>query len=357
MTLAFLKYNRLNCAYNPTLVGGWNGALFGAYADGYLYVTDQGPAYNSFIRIYDMGNPLAPVQVSQTPTELGAGAQFPIFRNNRLYMCYWNSKKLACWNVANKLAPVLLGAVEFKQPAVAGGFLGPSHFSFHPTQDIGIIAWGYGASGDKTHGRIDWTNPAAPVLTHSYRYDAAGNYGSYTAASPRGDVFYAITNRGNSGTAGLLLTHRTDNFTKLAEMPGGILYEIVSYMAVTKDGNWGYCQINGSNQLWVVNLSNPNALSFSRVSMTQTGTQTGTYHKIALLEDINRLYATRSNGGGLCIPIMDITNRGAPVPSGYINTGGETSSDVLEIPDGCNGLAYMQGTGAAVKLIGTPPLV
>lgn len=357
MTLAIIRFNKgtLNCSYNELLVVSGAGSFYIDYKKPYLYAIDQGfSSYNSKLHIYDLSDPFGPAHKSTTNLPNGSGARHPRCYGDKLYIPYEYGLKLAIWDVTNRSAPALLGECPLSYPTF-GPNAGPAAVAV-----IGNIACCPLGNGffmpqtSKDVAFIDVSNPAAPAVVSTFQHGPVLHANIYVEAF--GEWFFVGGQR-SSGGPGYISSFNKNTFalgsTILSQTTGA--GEVVSKTAMLLDGSRLYTPLNPSCQIWTIDTSNPAAMvTKGEVAMTQTGG--GNYNSIVCCEDINRLYIGRGNGGGLLIPIMDITNRDVPVPSGSISTSGETVTDIARITDGCPGFAWCQGTGAAIHLIGQPPL-
>lgn len=354
--MSFPVYGSPACHYNELLAVSGSGSFYIDYKAPYLYAIDQGfSSYNSKLLIYDMRNPFGPVHMSTTNLPAGCGARHPRCYGNKLYIPYEYGLKLAIWDVSDRTAPVLLGDVTLSYPTF-GPNAGPAAVAVLGNIACCPLGNGFfmpnGTSKDVAF--VDVSNPASPSVVSEFQHGAVLHANIYVQGF--GDWFFVGGQHGSGGN-GYILTLHKDTFT-LGDMVLSTLTgagEVVSKTDMLKDGSRLYTPLNPSSQVWTIDTSDPqNLVSLSEVAMTQTGG--GNYNSIVCCEDIDRLYVGRGNGGGLLIPIMDISDRDNPAPSGSISTSGETVTDVTRIDDGCVGFAWCQGTGAAIHIIGQPPL-
>lgn len=349
------KFGFAGCTYNSTLAVSGNGAFTFTYDNGYLYVVDEGSAGATILKIYDMANPFGPVLVGTGATMAAQSwGKHPRVSGNYCYIpCVGNGVaancRLSIWDVSNKAAPVEVGSVQIAYLNIPGSYNGPEMVAV-----IGSDAFcslGPAAASAITLVKVDVSNPSSPSI--SAAADAGFQY-----AYPIHEFGSTIWIGGSTGSGGdaCVRPFNTSLSPLAARQNFGSIFCSLQKFRFSTDG-FMYGVVAGGKSLWTINANNPaSPVNHGGVDMTQTGTTTSSLQAIEVCTELNRVYVGRGNGGGLCIPIMDITTRSAPVVSGSINTSGETVSDICRITDGCAGFAWGQGTGAAVHLLGAPPL-
>lgn len=334
------------CSYDETLAVSGAGAFTFDYVSPFLYVVDEGSSQDGILKIYDVSSPSAPSLLSTTALPTDSGPRNPRYISGKLFIPYRDTnnvnRQVTIWNVDNPASPFKVGETI----NMAGATAKP--FDIDVIGNILAVAVSTGTYYIEKHDISDPANPAFVA--------GRTNTGGLNCTGVRhfGNVFYVI-GQGGSGAPAFLVSVNPDTWGFFDSISATNGAGSGGDLVIHSDGVHLYAPLNNSNRLWAVDITDPaNLATFSEVAMTQTGTQTSATGSIVLIEATQRLYIGRPNGGGLLIPIMDITNKDTPAVSGSISTNGETVTD-LAVLTGCSGFAWGQGTGATIHLLGTAP--
>lgn len=333
------------CSYDSTLSVSGNGSFFFDSFLGYLYVTDQGASSNSIFKIYDMSNPNGPVLRSTTSLPNGSGAVHPkgFVLSGYGLVClipYRVSKKVAIWDVNDPTTPSLLGSVDvdFKPNSVAA--LGT----------YACVGYNENFLQTKSASLIDISDPTSPTITADW---SASKLVERVRAS---DSYFFLAGEDNSGGANRLTIRHPTTFASVGTVSGGSSFAGTGagQLALNAAYTYAFTAHSGGDGLQSWDISNPASPSY--VSNCAVSFDSGAC--IAIKNDTNRAYYGRGGGGGGGGPveIIDISDPSSMSITGTISTSSETVTDICIIDDGCAGLAWAQGTGAAIHLVGTPPL-
>lgn len=324
-----------SCSFDEILAVSGNGVFTFAYAYPYLYVTDEGAASDSILKIYDIANAASPTLLSTTALPLGSGAREPRIVGNTLYIPYRVSRFLALWNVTNRSAPVLLGSVAVTYDPYCVAVIGT------------IAAVGFGADFTKTHytEKIDCSNPAAPVVV-----DTAGGSSLATAIQATATHF-VVAGQATSGGQTYIAMIVASTFNQSDSSVDGLGTAGIGVdMVISSDGTRAYSTNSGNVIINSWDTSDPTNI----LLLDQAGYGGNTSSQIlCLIDDTDRLYVGSMGAGGF-IRIMNVSDPSNMFHVGDISTSAETVSDMVNT-DGCPGFVWGQGTGAAIHLTGTAP--
>lgn len=334
-----------SCSYNETLAVSGAGPFYFDYMQPYLYVTDNGlPTGDGVLKIYKK---IAGVLVLQSTTNLPSGSGpvhprgFNLTGYGRVCLIPYNvSKKLAIWDVNDPTAPALLGSVAVSYEPMSVDALGTDacvglHENFLQT---------------KSAEKVDISDPTAPTVTASWAVS------KMVQEVQAGGTHFFLSGQNNSAGAVHMSALVASSFALASTATGGGAFAGINAgaMKLRSDLQRAFSLNIGNSTICSWNISNPAAISLVQAAaIFASATGTGC---IAIKEDTSRAYCGRGSGGGLQIDIVDISNPAAMTKTGSISTSGETVSDIGILDDGCEGLVWGQGTGAAIHILGTPPL-
>lgn len=332
------------CSYETTLTVSGNGSFFFDYFNSYLYVTDQGASNNSVFKIYDMSNPDGPVLRSTTSLPNGSGAVHPrghiLAGHGRICLIpYRTSKVLAIWDVNNPVSPSLLGSVSVSHSPNSVAAIG----------DVACVGFNENFLQAVSAEKIDISDPTSPTVVDDW------SASKLVIEVRPGSAHFWLAGQNSSGGVGHLTSLNASTFAANTATDGLGSAGTGTGALKLNDAFTRAYSINCSNAAitsW--DISTPTAPSLIQAAMILGGTPTSAC--IAVNEDTDRAYVGRGGGTNLEIDIIDISNPASMTLAGDINTSGETVTDISILTDSCAGLAWAQGTGAAIHLDGTPPL-
>lgn len=340
----FQLYGKV-CNYDDTLTVSGAGPFYFDYLSPYLAVTDEGTAGSSVLKLYDTSAIGTPVLKSTTSLPASSTARHPRLHRHPTagMIClipYNQSKKLAVWNVNDMSSPSLLGevAVSFAPNSVAA------------IDTLACVGFNESFLQTKSAERVDLTDLSAPVVTANW---AVSKF--VIEVRTFGNNFF-LAGQNNSAGAVHLSALRASDFTQLSTATDGGAFAGINAGAlkINAAGTRAFSLNIGNSGICSWDISNPSSISLiQRAGVLGAAAGTGC---IAYREATNRAYVGRGSGGALQIDIINTSPDTAMTFAGSISTSGETVSDILIIEDGCAGLAWGQGTGAAIHLRGTPPL-
>lgn len=333
-----------SCSYDETLAVSGAGSFFLDCVPPYLYVTDEGTSSDSVLKIYDVSVPATPVLKSTTSLPTGSGAVHPRYHSlvgygDVLLIPYRVSKVLAIWDVNDPSNPSLLGSVSvsFKPNSVAA--IGAS----------ACVGFNENFLQTKSAEQVDISNPASPSVVANW---AASKLVLRVRASTD---HYFLGGQNSSGGATHITAIRNSDFVVRSTGTDGVNIagigtgDIALNAALTRA--IGLNVGNATLDSW--DISNPAAISLLQAAnILGAAASSGC---VSWNENNNRAYVGRGGGASLQIDILNVSNLSSMTNAGSISTSAEAVTDIALIEDGCAGLAWAQGTGAAIHLVGTPP--
>lgn len=339
----FPKYFGNLCTFDETLAVSGAGTFYFDYMDPFLYVTDQGTSNNSVFKIYDMSDPAGPVLKSTTSLPNGSGAVHPRAHQLSGYgrVClipYRTSKVLAIWDVNDTTSPTLLGSLSVP-------------FAPNTAAAIGTKACvGYNENFLQTRSadRIDISNPASPSI------DANWSSSRLVLEIRTSSDHFFLCGQNNSGGAAHLTAIRASDFAVRDTATDGVVSGTGAGALKLNAAATLAFSINCSGAIidsW--DIADPTNITLTQGANILGGTPSTAC--IAVAESLSRAYVGRGGGSNLEIDIINISNPASMTLAGDIDTSSETVTDIQIMDDGCAGLAWAQGTGAAIHLLGTPP--
>lgn len=348
----FPKYFGNFCAFEETLVVSGAGPFTFCFGDPYLYVTDAGTSGDGVLLIYDFSNPAGPVLKSSTSTPSGSGPRKPYFdaATGLLYIPYRESNTVAIWNVDNASSPSLVGSVATTNSPWGVAVIG----------NVAAVVQCFNAGGgfpSMTAEKINVSNPASPTIVDSVNgFNPALNSSGTDVIVSSGNFILHGQVTGGSSTPYVSAVDPS-SFNLLDSLALGAAGGSPTFVVNDEtDGDYVYTYNGNEDNLYTVSISDPSNIVQASVVSSIAGSGSGAQHPIVSIADIDRLYVGRAGGGGLGIYILDISARSTPVEIGFLSSSGETVTSMRALDNSCAGFAWGQGTGAAIHLLGTPPL-
>lgn len=337
------------CEYDEILDVSGAGLFFFDYDSGFLYVTDEGAVFASILKVYDMANKAAPVLVATVgPVAAHTHWVHPVVYNHPsagkiLLLCCRDdaAHKLQIYDVNDPTNPTFMGEVDTVGTPSGVAAIGT-------TACVGINNPFF--SGGKTAREVDISDPTAPVMTGSTISITGIQRGFSVRAT---DTRYFVSGEYSSGGTGYLMAidasdFSLDDLTQSANIGAGVNYgtgmvlNAAGTVAMTGGGN-------GDLSLTVWDISTP-----TNITIIDTNNEMwGQIFCLCWREETNRLY---SGSAVSTVKIADTSDLSNITIVGAIATGGTSVTDIAIIDDGCAGLAWGQGNGAAIHLLGEPPL-
>lgn len=327
-----------SCNYSASLVCVSGGQYtYTADTIGYLYAVDF---TNDSLEIYNIADPANISLVSATALAGGSGGRNPYYKAPYLYIPYRTSKKIAIWDVSNRTSPSLASSTAVSFSPSGAALIGTT------------LCVSYNENFLQTKGAESWdvSNPASPSATG----DSWGTSRLCNTIQASNSHFFLAGQNSSGGVAFIAsLTDSlaqadvaTDGGVSAGTGPEGIIDSDFLYAYTTNPGN-----------AWITSWDISDPTNITQLDQeTITGVGAGP-NVIALSNPLSRLYIGRISGiGTLQIRIMDVSNPAALSNTGSISTSGEAVVDIEVLDNACSALSYAQGTGAAIHLIGEPPL-
>lgn len=335
-----------SCSYNETLAVSGAGVFTFDYAFPYLYVVDEGTSGDGIMKIYDVRNAAGPILLSTTALPTDSGPRKPLIVGTKLYIPYRGDiRSLAIWDVTDRAAPSLLGSVDLTA-------------TITPSRPFGVAVIGDVACVVCSAGfvlsavKVDVSNPASPTIVDTVSCVPPFTGPAADVLAVNGEFIISGLVTGGSSTPYISSVDPTT-----FDVVDSLSFGTASSQAgdIVSDGTYVYTCPTGTAELYTFNISDPaNITQVDHLVLSSTGVG-GFPNPMCIVESTNRVYMGRSNGAGLLIVIINISDRANPSEAGTISTSGDTVSDV-ELIDGCAGFAWGQGTGASIHLLGTAPL-
>lgn len=337
---------KINCTYNEILSVSGAGLFTFCYGEGFLYVTDQGTSQDGVMKIYDMADPFTPTLVSTTALDTDSNPTNPYWTAEHpdlLFVPYQRSSspKVDVWDVSDRANPVRLSQISCTGLASACAAIG----------NVLCISIGGTFLQPNVAETWDISDPSAPSALNLWVQGLPLRTATMVRAS---DTNFFFTGQHNSGGPFYLAVRDIDlNAVDYITHPAA--FNSANDLILNEDFTVCFIHGLGGSNLNSYDISDPSDLSLIQnynSTMSFASSEVLCYSPLTKI-----LYVGRGGGGGVSGPIgiFDVSDPSDMSRTGTINTAGETVSAVCLITDGCAGLAWGQGTGAAIHLIGTPP--
>jgi len=256
------------------------------------------------LNISDITDPAAPVQVGLFTSSSGADATSLSISGNYAYVGYYDTGKLDVWNISNVYAPTVVNTLTLSTPisrsVINGSYLYVGSYR--------------GGSNTANVYIINLATPSAPSLTGTYT-TAAGYAAQWIAVN--GTVLYVSESSSGIGKieAVNVATPSVPVLLSAVTLPH-------SNQAVVLNGNYAYVGSHDSNNMEIINISTPSA-------MTDSGAFSFANGCAPLGGDVsnNTVFFACDNSPST-IAIVDVTAPTVPVSMTSIATSGTYAESV-----------------------------